>query len=27
VLGRLKYFARPYDFVLAPIVNNVQLDI
>ena len=27
VLGRLKYFARPYDFVLAPIVNNVQLEI
>jgi len=27
VLGRLKYFARPYDFVLAPMVNNVQLDI
>jgi len=26
VLGRLKYFVRPYDFVLAPIVNKDKLD-
>ena len=26
VLGRLKKFVKPYDFVLAPIVNDVDLD-
>jgi len=26
VLGRLKDFVKPYDFVLAPIVNDVDLD-
>jgi hypothetical protein len=26
VLGRLKNFVKPYDFVLAPIVNDVNLD-
>jgi hypothetical protein len=26
VLGRLKNFVKPYDFVLAPIVNDVDLD-
>jgi hypothetical protein len=27
VLGRLKHFAKPYDFVLAPIVSNARLDL
>lgn len=26
VLGRLKNFVKPYDFVLAPIVNDIDLD-
>jgi len=26
VLGRLKNFVKPYDFVLAPIINDVDLD-
>jgi hypothetical protein len=27
VLGRLKHFAKPYDFVLAPIVSDSRLDL